>query len=150
MTDFKVTRGHLKSAVDQENWDLLDKLLEIDNSLINDDSLFTDTWGDWWGMLLEAVYKQSVDGVRVLLKHGAQRNLPRWGDGMSMTPIEAAEDKPEILALLQNPEPPIYVRTTEPEVPSAELSKETSVNRQGDIRDATGLVFQIGESEDAS
>jgi hypothetical protein len=150
MTDFKVTRGHLKCAVDQENWDLLDKLLEIDNSLINDNSLFTDTWGDWWGMLLEAVYKRSADGVRVLLKHGAQRDLARWGDGMSMTAMEAAEDNPEILALLQNPAPPNFVRKTEPELPSADLSKATSVNRQGEIRDATGLVFQIGESEDAS
>ncbi len=149
MTNIKVTRGHLKWAVDQENWDLLDRLLEIDNSLINDNSLFTDTWGDWWGMLLEAVYRRSVDGVRVLLKHGAQRDLARWGDGMSMTPMDAAEDNPEILGLLQNPEPPIYVRKTEPDLPG-DSSKETSVNRQGEIRDATGLVFQIGESEDAS
>jgi len=29
MTEFEVTRAHLKNAFDQENWDLLDKLLEI-------------------------------------------------------------------------------------------------------------------------
>ncbi|HSQ21161.1 MAG TPA: hypothetical protein VLR92_12425, partial [Blastocatellia bacterium] len=30
MTEFKVTRAHLKGAFDREDWDLLDKLLEID------------------------------------------------------------------------------------------------------------------------
>jgi hypothetical protein len=72
MAEFEVTRAHLKSAFDQENWDLLDKLLEIDCSRINDNTLFTDTWGDWWGMLVEAVYRRSTDAVSVLLKHGAK------------------------------------------------------------------------------
>lgn len=45
MTEFEVTRAHLKGAFDQENWDLLDKLLEIDSTRINDNDLFTDTWG---------------------------------------------------------------------------------------------------------
>lgn len=149
MTDFKVTRAHLKSAFDQENWDLLDKLLETDSSGINDNSLFTDTWGDWWGMLLEAVYRRSAHAVSVLLKHGAQRDLARWGDGIPITALEAAEDKPEILALLQNPEAPVYVRKTDPDLPSVESSKENAINRQGEICDATGLVFQVGDSDEA-
>jgi hypothetical protein len=149
MTNFVVTRAHLKSAFDQENWDLLDKLLEIDSSKINDNDLFTDTWGDWWGMLLEAVYNRSVDAVSVLLKHGAQRDVARWGDGIPITALEAAEDKPEILALLRNPEAPVYVRKTDPDLPATESSKETAINRQSEIRDATGLVFQIGDSEEA-
>jgi len=43
MSNFIVTRAHLKSACDQENWDLMDKLLEIDASKIDDHSLYTDT-----------------------------------------------------------------------------------------------------------
>lgn len=143
MAEFEVTRAHLKSAFDQENWDLLDKLLEIDCSRINDNSLFTDTWGDWWGMLVEAVYRRSVGAVSVLLKHGAQRDIARWGDGISITAQEAAADKPEILALLRNPKPPDYVRRTDPDLTPTEFSKGKSINRQGEIRDASGLVFQI-------
>ncbi len=45
MTEFQVTRAHLKNALDQGNWDLLDKLLEIDNTPINDNDLFTDNVG---------------------------------------------------------------------------------------------------------
>ncbi len=150
MTEFEVTRAHLKNAFEQENWDLLDKLLEIDKARINDNDLFTDTWGDWWGMLLEAVYKRSPEAVSVLLKHGAQRDLARWGDGVAITALDAAEHKPEILALLQSSETPIYVRKTEPALLPAESSKEASVNRQGEIRDATGLVFPIGVFDEPS
>ncbi|HRG77438.1 MAG TPA: hypothetical protein PLX69_22955 [Leptospiraceae bacterium] len=39
-----ITRGHLKKAVDTKNWDLLDKLLEIDNTFINDRKYYTDGW----------------------------------------------------------------------------------------------------------
>ena len=149
MTEFQVTRAHLKNALDQGNWDLLDKLLEIDNTRINDNDLFTDTWGNWWGMLLEAVYKRSVDGVRVLLKHGAQRDIARWGDGIPITALEAAEDKPEILALLLNPDLPVYVRKKDPDLSAMESSKGVAINLQGEIRDAKGLVFQIGDPEQA-
>lgn len=147
MTQFEVSRAHLKGAFDREDWDLLDKLLEIDCSRINDNSLFTDTWGDWWGMLLEAVYRQSASAVRVLLKHGAQRDLARWGDGIPITALEAAADKPEILALLQNPEPPDYVRRADPELPLAESSQDTAINRQGEIIEATGLAFQTDDPD---
>lgn len=145
MTNFEVTRAHLKGAFDREDWDLLDKLLEIDRSRINDNSLFTDTWGDWWGMLLEAIYRRSEGAVRVLLKHGAQRDIARWGDGIPVTALEAAADKPEILALLQNPEPPEYVRRTDPDLPSVESSRDQAINRQGEIIEATGLVFQTDD-----
>lgn len=141
--EFKVTRADLKTAFDQQNWDLLDKLLEIDNSRINDNSLYTDSWGDWWGMLVEAARSRHVNGVSVLLKHGAQRDLASWGDGVPFTAVEAAEDKPEILALLQTLEPPVYVRKTDPALPSGESSEEKAINRQGEIRDGTGLVFQL-------
>ncbi len=141
-TEFTVTRAHLKTAFDQQNWDLLDKLLEIDNSRINDNSLYTDTWGDWWGMLAEAARNRSVDGVSVLLKNGAQRDLASWGDGVPFTALDAAEDKPEIMALLQTLEPPTYVRKTDPPLPSGESPEEQAVNQQGEIRDSAGLVFQ--------
>lgn len=144
--EFNVTRAHLKTAFAAEQWDLLDKLLEIDNSSINDNALFTDTWGDWWGMLVEAVRRRSVDGVRVLLKHGAQRDLASWGDGVPFTAFEAAEDKPEILALLTSPKPPVYVRQTDPALSEGESAEEQTVHRQGEIRDHTGLVFRIDES----
>ena len=141
--EFNVTRAHLKTAFAAEQWDLLDKLLELDSSRINDNALFTDTWGAWWGMLVEAVRRGSVDGVRVLLKHGAQRDLASWGDGVPFTAFEAAEDKPEILALLTSPKPPVYVRKTDPPLPEGESAEEQAVHRQGEIRDRTGLVFQI-------
>ncbi len=142
MTAFKITRAHLKTACDEQNWDLLDTLLEQDSSQVDDNALYTDTWGLWWGMLLETVINGSVDGVRVLLKHGAQRDLASWGDGMEQTPLDMAQDKPEILALLQAAEPPGYIRTTDPPLPPGESPEEQAVNRQGAIRDKTGLVFQ--------
>ena len=142
MSAFKVTRAQLKTACDAQNWDLLDKLLELDSSQINDNALYTDTWGLWWGMLLEAVLNGSADGVRVLLKHGAQRDLASWGDGVAQTPLAAAQDRPELLALLQATVPPDYTRTTDPPLPHGESPEEQAINRQGEIRDTTGLVFQ--------
>src|SRR5689334_6347821 len=120
MPAFKVTRAHLKTACDAQNWDLLDKLLELDSSHVNDNALYTDTWGLWWGMLLETVQNGSVDGVRVLLKHGAQPDLACWGDGIEQTPLELAQDKPEMLALLCAAEPPSYIRKTDPPLPQGE------------------------------
>ena len=142
MPEFKVTRAHLKTACDQQNWDLLDKLLEIDSSQINDNSLFTDTWGEWWGMLFETVRLGSVDGLKVLLKHGAERNLASWGDPGGNTPLEVAQDKPEILALLQAAEIPVYLRQTDPPLPDLLSPTEMAFNRQGELRESTGLVFQ--------
>ncbi len=135
MTEFTVTRAHLKNTVDQKNWDLLDKLLEIDNSRINDNSLYTDTWGEWWGMLNQCVFKGHEKGVRVLLKHGADCELATWGDGMLTKPIEAAKDKPSILKLLQSSDIPTYERKSEPPLPQTESAKDKAVNRQGDVRD---------------
>lgn len=98
-----VSRADLKSACEAENWDLLDKLLELDRALIDDNSLFTDTWGEWWGLLMEVIRRNSEDGLKVLLKHGANRELATWGDGIPHTPAEAAEGKENLLALLQSP-----------------------------------------------
>ena len=117
MNNFIVTRAHLKRACDEKAWDLLDKLLEIDRSHIDDKSLYTDTWGDWWGMLLECVYNNQIEGVRVLLSHGADRQIGRWGDGIPMSPIEAAAQKPAILALLTSQEPISYQRKNDPPLP---------------------------------
>lgn len=147
MSHFKVTRAHLKTACDQQNWELLDKLLEIDRSQINDNSLYTDTWGLWWGLLHETVMNNSIDGVRVLLKHGAERNLSSCGDGYLATPLEVAEDKPEITALLLNSSVPDYVRNTEPSLPESESPQQQPINRQGEIRDQSGLVFQVPDTE---
>lgn len=141
MTEFKVTRAHLHRAFVAQNWDLLDKLLEMDSSKINDNALFTDTWGEWWGFLLEAVYNDAVDGVRVLLKHGADRTVGNWGDCIPITPLEAAHDNPVILALLQNERPPEYTRQTDPPLPTSETAEDAKINRQGEIRDQAGLVF---------
>jgi hypothetical protein len=141
---FQVTRAHLKNACDQQNWDLLDKLLEIDASHINDNALFTDTWGSWWGLLFEVVQRNAPDGVRVLLKHGAKRNVGSWGDGLHESPLEVAEGKPAIMALLQEPQRPSYSRRSDPPLPSPEqaTADDRAVNRQGAVRDGTGLIFQ--------
>lgn len=141
MTAFNVTRAQLKAACEGRNWDLLDKLLELDPSGINDNALYTDTWGEWWGLLLEAVRIDSADGVRVLLKHGAARDASTWGDCAPCGALEAAKDKPEILALLQSHERPAYVRKTDPPLPADASPEEQTVNRQGEIRDEAGLVF---------
>ncbi len=143
MPDFKVSRAHLKTACDQKNWDLLDKLLEIDASQINDNALYTDTWGLWWGLLHETVMNNAIDGVRVLLKHGAERSICSCGDGYLATAFEIAEDKPEITALLLDSRTPDYVRKTEPDLPASESPDEQAINRQGEIREHSGLLFQI-------
>lgn len=140
--EFKVTRGHLKDAFDRRQWDLLDKLLEIDGSRIDDPSLYTDTWGSWWGMLIEAVRIRSVEAVKVLLKNGARRDVASWGDGVPHTAKEAAEDQPEILALLNGLEPAVYTRTTDPVLPQRESPAARAVNRQGEINETSGVVFQ--------
>lgn len=139
---FRVTRAHLKNACDQRNGDLLDKLLEIDNKLIDDAAFYTDTWGEWWGLLLECVYSSWVDGVRILLKHGADRRQGNWGDCLPITPEEAAAGKPEILQLLTSRERPAYTRQSDPPLPITESEDDRQINRQGQIRDETGLVFQ--------
>lgn len=139
----KVSRAHLKKACDHRDWDLLDKLLELDNSNINDASLYTDTWGEWWGMLLECVYKNHVDGVKVLLKHGAKKSVGNWGDCIPTTPEEEAQSKPEILQLLKSKKRPEYIRKREPNIDFIETEEDKKVNLQGEIRDQTGLVFQV-------
>lgn len=147
MAAFTVTRAHLKAACDAQNWDLLDKLLEQDASGINDNALYTDTWGSWWGMLLECVAGGHADGVRVLLKHGADKDLASWGDGIPLTPREAAQDKPPILRLINQKDPVTYTRRSDPDLPTEETARDAAVNRQGAIRDATGLVFPIDDRE---
>lgn len=120
------------------DWDLLDKLLESDVTHINDNALFTDTWGEWWGMLMFVIGIGAFDGLRVLLKHGADRTVGSWGDGMLKTPLEAAEGKPEILALLLAPGRPEYFRRTDPTLPEV----DQSIERQGRIWNQTGMIFQ--------
>jgi hypothetical protein len=137
-----ISRSQLKAACEQENWDLLDLLLETDATHLNDKALFTDTWGDWWGLLMEVIYRKSPDGLRVLLKHGANRDTGRWGDGMPQSALEAAEGKPEILALLQDPARPTKSRQTDPPLPAA----DPALDEMGRIRDATGLAFQEGQN----
>ena len=142
MPSLTVTRAQLKAACDAQNWDLLDVLLAHDSSHIDDPALYTDSWGVWWGMLMETVRNDAIDGVKVLLKHGAQRDLASWGDGMAHTPADVAQDKPAILALLQAAERPTYIRTTDPPLPQGESPEAGAIDRQGQIRDQTGLVFQ--------
>jgi hypothetical protein len=110
------TRTQLKAACDQQQWALLDLLLQRDPTHINDHAVYTDTWGDWWGFLMECVYQGHVDGVRVLLKHGADRNVGRWGDCIPESPLQAAERYPEILTLLRDEHRPNYVRSGDPPI----------------------------------
>ncbi len=144
-----VSRALLKKAVDNQQWDLLDKLLEIDNQHINDTSLYTDTWGEWWGLLYECVQNNQPTGVRILLKHGAKRHQGNWGDCLPMSPLEYAQEKKfqEIMNLLIIKEKPTYQRQTEPEIPSLN-AHDKKVNQQGKTRDETGLVFQIPEEDE--
>ncbi len=134
----QISRSQLKVACEQENWDLLDLLLATDATHIDDNALFTDTWGDWWGLLMEVIHRKSSDGVRVLLKHGANRNAGLWGDGMPQTPLEAAEGQLEIVALLLDPARPAYSRKTDPPLPAV----DPAFDALGCIRDETGLAFQ--------
>lgn len=142
MKKLEVTRAHLKKAVDEQNWDLLDKLLEIDSSNIDDSSLYTDTWGEWWGLMLQCVLKKYEDGVRILLKHGADPKKGNWGDCIPITPAEYARKNnlKTILKLLKGKIKPEYERKTEPELPPLN-AKDNAVNQQGKTRDDTGLVF---------
>ncbi len=142
MTDFQVTRAHLKNACDSQNWDLLDKLLEISTKHIDDNALYTDTWGEWWGLLLECIYRDNEVGVRVLLKHGANKKVGSWGDCIPVSPKEAAAEKPDILSLLNNDMRPTYTRQTDPPLPAHTSDEDHAVNRQGEIRKQTGMVFQ--------
>ncbi|MBX7220065.1 MAG: hypothetical protein K1Y36_08970 [Blastocatellia bacterium] len=147
MQPFTVTRAHLKTALDEQNWDLLDKLLEIDKTHLNDNALYTDTWGEWWGLLVEAVRTDSVTGVTILLHHGAERDVGTWGDCIPQTPLELAQDKPAIESLLRSAAKPDYLRRTDPPLPTGCTPQEQAINRQGEIRDQTGLVFQTNEPE---
>lgn len=146
-SEFKVTRAHLKNACQKRKWDLLDRLLEIDSKFIDDKSLFTDDWGSWWGMLVEVIRKRSVDGVKVLLKHGANRNIGIWGDGLEQSPEELAAEIPAILALLRAEGRPEYVRKSDPELPTHETARDRAINHQGEVRDRTGLVFPLKKFE---
>lgn len=137
----KVSRAQLKTAVENQQWDLLDKLLETDNSKIDDNALFTDTWGEWWGLLMECIYQDYVEGVNILLKHGASKKVGNWGDCIPETPLQAAEKKPQIKALLTRKQKPEYTRKTEPEIPALS-DEEKQINKKGEIRDNTGLMFQ--------
>lgn len=137
-----ISRSQLKAACEQENWDLLDLLLETDATHLDDNALFTDTWGDWWGLLMEVIYRKAPDGLRVLLKHGANRDTGRWGDGMPQSPLEAAEGEPEILALLQDPARSSYSRQSDLPLPAA----DPAFDELGRIRDDTGLAFQEGQN----
>ncbi len=148
MNQFTVTRAHLKLALDKKNWDLLDKLLEIDPTHINDKSLYTDTWGEWWGLLCQAASKGYTDGVRILLKHGADREQTTWGDALYQTPLELAHGRPKIIALLEDPARPTYTRKSEPDLAKLQETPEfQAINRQGEIRDRTGLVFPTDEQK---
>lgn len=137
-----ITRAHLKSAVENQQWDLLDKMLELDASHINEKSYFTDNWGEWWGLLLECVRNGQEPGVRILLKHGADRRLGNWGDCLPETPLEAAAGKPEILALLKHKAAAAYKRKSDPPIPEPS-AVDARVNLQGEIEKSTGMVFPV-------
>jgi hypothetical protein len=135
---FTVLRSHLKAACDNRDWDLLDKLLEMDRSAIDDNSMYTDTWGEWWGMLSECVRKKQKQGVHVLLSRGANPDLESWGDCIPTSPKAMAMNDPN-LAPLFSEGIECYKRETEPELPKTAL---TEFDRQGELRDKHGFFFQ--------
>ncbi|MCE7870363.1 hypothetical protein DYH09_08305 [bacterium CPR1] len=139
-----VARAQLKRAVEEEHWDLLDRLLELDHSSVNDNSLFTDTWGTWFGALYWCVGRNLRAGVQVLIKHGADPHLQCWGDCLPVSPLELAQEggKASLLPLLTGAEPAVYQRQTDPEIPP-ETDADQAVNLQQEIANATGLTFQV-------
>lgn len=139
-----ITRGHLKKAVDTQNWDLLDKMLTLDKTFINDRNYYTDTWGSWWGLLIECIQQNYTDGVKILLKHGIDKTEGVWGDCIPMTPIEFAKEREqgEMVVILESDIVPSYIRKSDPAIPSLGDAEEI-VNRRGEIADSTGLVFPI-------
>lgn len=142
------TRAQLVRAVKTASWDLLDRLLAEDSRHLDDNALFGDDWGDWWGMLLQCVYDDEIEGVRVLLAHGARRDLVRWGDAgyPPHTPLEAALEgrrAPAIVALLQDPQRPLYHRGAMTVTAPEPTCRDAALNRQGEIRDETGLIFPV-------
>jgi hypothetical protein len=84
---------------------------------------------------MEVIYRKAPDGLRVLLKHGASRDAGRWGDGMPLSPLEAAADQPEMLTLLQDSARPTYIQQTNPPWPAV----DPACDEWGRIREATGL-----------
>jgi hypothetical protein len=140
----KITRGHLKKAVDEKNWDLLDKILSIDKSFLDDRRYYTDGWGTWYGLLIECIRQSSLEGVKILIKHGVDKTLGVWGDCNEMDPIQFAREQNEvdILNLLTSDSIPVYIRTTDPIIPDL-TEKESIVDKRIDIADSTGLVFPL-------
>ncbi len=136
------------------NLDLLDLLLEKDDQNINNNSMFTDTWGEWWGLLFQMVLNRSVEGVSLLLKNGAEPPIKNWGDCIEMAPVELAHDLldkaenqkdinilKDIIELLQNPDSARYIRKTNPPIPEL-TDKERAIDRAADVQANTGLRFQ--------
>ena len=140
---FTVERHHLKNACQNSQWDLLDKLLELDNSLVNDNSMFSDSWGQYWGMLYELILRNEVEGIQVLLKHDANPREKSWGDGMNLSCLELAEGKVDILRILKSKgnRSALYTRTSEPEWPMLKSKSDEEFNRKGRLKDKYGLVF---------
>lgn len=62
------TRAQFIHAVKTSSWDLLDLLLEEGSSQMDDNVLFTDGRGDWWGLLVqwkENAVERSLHGLRI-------------------------------------------------------------------------------------
>ena len=137
----QITRAHLRKAVMEGHWDLLDRLLEIDSSAINDNSLFTDTWGLRWGLLMECVRQDQVTGVSILLQHGANRGLSSWGDGQTSSPLSVARDRKnsEIEGLLSGSKVAQYTRFCDPPVPPLDETDQ-AINRKGELLKSKGLI----------
>lgn len=65
-----------------------------------------------------------------------------WGDGAEVSPRDAAAGHPEILALLEAPARPDYVRRSDPPLPAGLTADQAATDRQGEIGDRSGLLFQ--------
>lgn len=93
----------LKDAVARQDAETLAALLAQSSKNINAERVFEDTWGEWWGLLYEAVCNRWAEGVQILLRHGADPALEAVGDGMNYSPLEVAREKgyDDIVALLE-------------------------------------------------
>lgn len=146
----RVARAHVVRAIESRDWDLLDQLLEQDPKHAKDRSLFTDTWGEWWGGLVECVRKGHTDGVRVMLKHGAKPTDSNWGDCCVESAIDIARERlpggHPIRELLERRMPATYSRHGDRALP--ELSeRDRLMERQAEVAAATGLQFQVDAFE---
>jgi hypothetical protein len=140
----KINRIHLKKALDEKNWDLLDLLLEIDNSNINDPSYYSDTWGSYWGLLVECIFHREFQGILILLNHGIDKEIGVWGDGPRVSALEIAKEKKmfDVIDLLNSTNIPKFLRASNPPIPDLNV-REKIIDDKFKTNIKNGVVFPL-------